>query len=196
MIAREHVHEYWRRPWDGRNAPAGYLAPSANERSQFLVDLLARHVPTTASVLEVGCNAGRNLAHLHEAGYRRLAGLDLSEAAVGLLRETYPQLADVPVAVGAAEELLPTIASDAHDALFTMAVLEHVHPESEAIFGELARIARVVVTIEDERLHSWRHFPRNYRRIFEGLALRQIEERSCRGVRGLGKRFQARVFLR
>jgi SAM-dependent methyltransferase len=193
---RDVLHAYWREPWDGRNGPRTYVADAANERSRFLVDLLGRHVPTTASVLEIGCNAGRNLKHLHDAGYRHLSGLDISPEAVALMRGTYPDLAAVPVTVAPMEEALPDLDDDAFDAVFTMAVLEHVHPDSAWVFGEMARIAGTVVTVEDEQLQSWRHFPRNYRTIFEAMGLAQVEEFDCRKVKGLGRRFVARVFVR
>jgi SAM-dependent methyltransferase len=195
-VAREVIHAYWRKPWDGRNAPAAYLSPKAAARSRFLVDLFGRHVSKATSVFEVGCNAGRNLAHLHAAGYTRLQACDISAAAVDLLRSAHPELR-APVMVGPAEDLLPTLPDRAFGAVFTMAVLEHLPPESEQVFADMVRIAgKTLVTVEDEVLPSWRHFPRKYRDIFEGLGMRQVEETSCAAVPGLGKRFMARVFVR
>jgi len=76
-----------------------------------------------------------------------------------------------------------------------MAVLEHIPTESEFIFGEMCRITRhLLITIEDEQGISWRHFPRNYQRVFESLGLKQIEEINCVKVSGLGEDFIARVF--
>jgi SAM-dependent methyltransferase len=193
---RDVLHAYWREPWDGRNGPQTYTDPGANERSRFLVGLLGSHVPTTASVLEIGCNAGRNLKHLHDAGYEHLSGLDIAADAVALMRETYPDLAAVPVTVAPMEDALRDMDDDAFGAVFTMAVLEHVHPDSAWVFEEMARIAGTVVTVEDEQLQSWRHFPRNYRTIFEALGLTQTEAVDCRKVKGLGRRFVARVFVR
>jgi SAM-dependent methyltransferase len=194
---RDVLHDYWREPWDGRNGPATYTVPSADVRSAFLVDLFRRNVPQDASILEVGCNAGRNLAHLRGAGYENLAGVDISPAAVDLLRETYPHLDDVAIGIGPAEDVLAGLRDFSIDVLFTMAVLEHIHPDSEALFADMARVAgRCVVTIEDEKLTTWRHFPRDYRAVFEGLGLRQVEALECRNVKGLGRRFVARVFVR
>lgn len=195
--SREVVHAYWRAPWDGRNGPQTYTVAAASARSAFFADLLARHVSRDARVLEVGCNAGRNLAHLRRAGYTALSGIDISPAAVDLLRATYPELAGVTVSVGAAEDLLAGMGDGAVDVVCTMAVLEHIHPESEGVFAQMARVARrTIVTIEDEQLTTWRHFPRNYRTVFEGLGLVQVEEVPCRAVQGLGRRFMARVLAR
>ena len=66
------------------------------------------------------------------------------------------------------------------------------HPESEqAVFGELARIAKKLIVIEDERSDTWRHFRRRYRPIFEGLGMKQTHEAQPFGLPGS---YVARVF--
>ena len=184
---KEEIHRYWRAPDDGSNQPRDYLDPKGGQaRSEFLLSLV--DLPKDASILEVGCNVGRNLNHLYEAGYTNLTGIELSERAVEILRRQFPQLADIRV--GAAEDILPTF--DQFDLVFTMAVLVHIHPASEqAVFGELARIARQLIVIEDERSDSWRHFRRQYRPIFEGLGMRQVHEAKPVGLPGS---YVARVF--
>jgi hypothetical protein len=76
-----------------------------------------------------------------------------------------------------------------------MAVLEHIHRDSEWIFRKLARCTRrFLVTIEDEGSVSERHFPRDYGEVFQALGLTQIE--CVRDLRshGLSHSFVARVF--
>jgi SAM-dependent methyltransferase len=112
------IHKYWRAPDDGSNQPEDYLDPKGGKaRSEFLLSLI--DLPRDASILEVGCNVGRNLNHLHEAGYTDLTGIELSEQAVEVLRREFPHLTDIRV--GAAEDILPTF--DRFDLVFTMAVL-------------------------------------------------------------------------
>lgn len=48
-------------------------------------------------------------------------------------------------------------------------------------------------SVEDEQGVSARHFPRNYKEIFEALGLRQVEENHCTGA-GLSTKFRIRVF--
>jgi hypothetical protein len=85
---------------------------------------------------------------------------------------------------------------DEYDCVFTMAVLEHLPYESDGVFREIVRAARyALITIEDERSHTWKHFPRRYDRVFERLGMRQVESLSCDAVDGLGSPFVARVFL-
>lgn len=75
------------------------------------------------------------------------------------------------------EEGLPSMQINSYDLVFTMAVLEHLHKDSEYVFKDIARIAKqYLLTIEDESGISKRHFPRNYQAIFEPLGLKQIYE--------------------
>jgi SAM-dependent methyltransferase len=189
---REALHAYWKAP-DEANRPEAYVR-GGHERSAFLVEVIRRHAAPAERILEIGCNAGRNLDHLFRAGYTRLAGLELSENAVRLLRATYPDMArQTALHVGALEDRVRGFANGEFDLVYTMAVLEHIHTDSDWVFGEIARIARrTLVTIEDEREASWRHFPRNYRKVFERLGLRQVEEAGA--VPGLSRAFVLRVF--
>jgi|GEM_PF-2464290 hypothetical protein len=85
------------------------------------------------------------------------------------------------------------------DLVYTMAVLEHIHDESEFIFSHITRITRkILITIEDEGGISWRHFPRNYKKIFENLGMKQIEEINFKKTRvpGIKKEFFGRVFTK
>ncbi len=177
----EDLHRFWRAPEAPGNRPEDYLAEATHPRSRLLVETLARHAPPPASVLELGCNAGRNLAFLFEAGYADLAAVEVNAGAIELFRAHHPAAASATrLHVGTLEEELPRLGDGAHDVVFTMAVLEHVHTSSEAVFRDIARVTgSTLVTIEDEAKVSWRHFPRDYRRVFEPLGLEQVEELRC-----------------
>lgn len=191
-----HQHAYWKAPGK-RNTPDLYLLPSAQPRSVFLLKLLRRFVPTDARILEVGCNAGRNLAALHRAGYENLTGLDINADALALLRETFPHLADVPLHVGPAGQVLPGFEDGAFDVVYTVAVLEHVHPtEAGDVFAHIVRLAPRIVTIEDEVTSSKRRCPRNYAEVFGALGMSEEHAESCAHIPGLGLSFVARVFVR
>lgn len=183
------VHEFWRNPGAG-NLPTEYLEGS--ERSAFLVGLVSRYAAKDARILELGCNVGRNLHALAEAGFTKLSGVEISANAVALMRESYPDLASARVVVSPIESAVEWIVPDAFDLVYSMAVLEHVHAESEWIFPRMQRIARTIVTVEDEHGVSDRHWPRDYSTVFAG----QVESASCADVPGLGPDFMARVFVR
>ena len=193
---RNKLHQYWRQPWDGHNLPQSYLEPK--ERSQFLVEIMKRHVSPDVRILEIGCNVGRNLNYLWLAGVKNLEGIEISEQAVQLLNQSYPEMAshikihNVPV-----EYVIKTFRDGEFDIVFTMAVFEHIHTDSDWIFPEIVRItADFLITIEDEQSISWRHFPRNYKKVFALHGIKQVEEINCSEVDGLGSSFFARVFKR
>jgi hypothetical protein len=67
----------------------------------------------------VGCSADRHLAHLHDAGFSRLSGVEVNPEAFAVMRETHPALAadgvngvaDVPLPTAAGTTSSPTSAS-------------------------------------------------------------------------------------
>lgn len=179
MDRRGELFEFWRQPAPEGNAPEGYIA--ATHRSQALVRLIA-DVPKDARILEVGCNVGRNLAYLHDQGWRRVSGVEISPHAVELLRTTYPQLADCTIHLGAAEEVLPTL-RDSYDLVFTMAVMEHIHPDSVGVFDDIARLGRTVLAIEPVLGHSsHRQYPHNVERLFKSRGFTLTDSRSMEDV--------------
>jgi len=189
------LHQYWRQPCDGYNLPEHFL--KQKERSLFLVKKVKEYVPLNAKILEIGCNIGRNLSFLFRAGFENLAGVEISEKAVKLLKQYHPKMAyhakiyNMPI-----EEKIRAFRDCEFDIVFTMAVLEHIHTDSKWIFSEMARITKgFLITIEDEHNVSWRHFTRNYKKVFESIGMKQIEEINCREVCKLCN-YVARVFKR
>lgn len=165
MMERGSLHRFWQMRAPDGNVPEDYLLPL--ERSQALL-ALTRELPKTARVLEVGCNIGRNLAVLHDAGYHNVHGVEISGYAVDLLRENYPQLKYNDIRVGAAEDVLPTFQNEAFELVFTMAVLEHIHPKSQVVFDSMARITNHILCIEPKRGHaSSRQYPHDLKSIFK-----------------------------
>jgi SAM-dependent methyltransferase len=158
--------------------------------------LIQRYGAPESAILEIGCSVGRNLHHLFINGFEQLTGIEISDEAVKLGRITYPEVMEqIEVINAPAEEALAAFGAKAFDIVSTMAVLQNIHPESQFVFSEMARIAKdLLITIEDEHGASWRRFPRNYRRVFETLGFRQVSETRCDEVVGLGKDFVARVF--
>lgn len=195
LRSREELHAFWREP-DEVNRPEQYAIPV--ERSRFLVNLLDWYCTPSDRILEIGPNVGRNLEHLRNAGYHRLEGIEISESAVAALRATYPDLAATATIHNApVEDVIKDLADSSFEAVFTMAVLEHIDTDSEWIFAEMVRISRrILITVEDEGGRSSHHVPRNYRTVFEHLGLEQIAEIDPLGLDDLPREFRARVFLR
>jgi SAM-dependent methyltransferase len=195
VLPKEELHAFWRDP-DKVNRPEEYLAHEG--RSVFLLRFLRPYLGPDASILEIGCNVGRNLAHLHDVGYRRLTGIEINGQALDVLRDTYPELASTATLLNApVEEAIRELPDRSMDMVFTMAVLEHLHPESEWVFDEMIRIAgSTIATIEDENGVSRHHTPRDYRAVFEARGLREVAHESLGGDAGFGTPFEARAFRR
>lgn len=202
MRSREALHSYWRSPHDGQNLPVSYLRGKG--RSVYLEGFLRRGGAWRVGmeILELGCNVGRNLDHLRQAGQARLSAIEISERAVEDLRRAYPDLASsVRIHLGSMEECLPTLPAASIDLCFTMTVLEHLHPDSEGVvfplIGRAVRPGGWLCTVEDERAHSWRHRPRDYRRVFESLGWRQVHEEIPQDLEpGFTSNLRARLFRR
>lgn len=124
-------------------------APKWSSRSQTIINELSPLISKDYSILEIGCNMGRNLNHLWQAGYKNLRGMEISEHAVNRLRVEYPCLAMTPIDVGPAERSIQKYGNKSIDVIVTMAVLEQLHPDCRFLFKEIARVAgKYVLGIE------------------------------------------------
>jgi ubiquinone/menaquinone biosynthesis C-methylase UbiE len=196
---KEEAQRYWRDPPDKANKPQAYatMAEKTQLRSQKLVEILESHVRKDARVLEIGCNAGRNLAALQERGYAHLDGIDINPQAHAVLVKNFPRLSEaMRFHAGSAEDILPSFRDNYFDCIFTMAALVHIAPESDAVFDEMCRcVGTHILLVEMEwKTDSSRHFTRLYREIFESRGFQQIEEVSP--YPGVPKSYVGRLFKR
>ena len=175
------------------------LYRSGEAKSDLLVDFITggwpdRHI----KILEVGCNVGRNLEYLRRAGYKNLTGIEVSPRALDMMKGWFPDLYEmVAFHPGSIEDEIEGYRENSYDVVFSMAVLQHIHPDSEWIFEEIARVAKHgIVTIEDEARHTTTMWPRNYRHIFETEGFLQAHYMNCAEVTGLMHSYHARRFVR
>ncbi|SDM54913.1 Methyltransferase domain-containing protein [Halogranum gelatinilyticum] len=144
-----------RREWaerSGEFSPEYYAYRGPDETSERIRTVLDREVGTDASVLELGCSAGRHLAHLADNGYDDLHGVDINEESFDVMAEAYPDLAETGTFyVDAIESVVERFDDDRFDAVYSVETLQHIHPDHDEVFGELTRIADdLVVTVENE----------------------------------------------
>jgi SAM-dependent methyltransferase len=167
------IHDFWREP-PKCNEPEKYAKDL--ERTKGLEDSINNYAQGMESAIEIGCNVGRNLDALRRLGVARLAGVEISSDAVAAMRKHFPGLAEtVEIHNAPAEEVLPRLEDNGFDLVYTMAVLLHIHPDSEWIFAEMARICRKrLITVEYEGAPSYRIYSRNYKVVFESHGLREI----------------------
>lgn len=144
-----------RRRWadrSGEYSPEFYAQYGPDESTAAVRRLLERHGRRDGSVLELGCSSGRHLAHLRERGFDSLAGIEVNEDAFDVMADVYPDLA----AAGTfhhcgIEDAVETFEDDAFDAVYSVETLQHLHPDLEWVFAEVARITGdVLVTVENE----------------------------------------------
>lgn len=184
----------------GEYSPTYYAHYGPDATSEWVRERVVEHVGRDARVLEVGCGVGRHLAELADAGLTDLTGVDVNPGALAALRETYPSLADVGTfQAGTVEAYVADIPDRAFDVVFSVETLQHIHPDSNWVFDELARITDgCLLVVENESgpagtvNHVDEDVPLYYRdwgAVFTDCGLRPVESTA-------GKRDTRRVFCR
>ena len=136
----------------GEYSPAYYAHYGPDETSELIRSSLDRYLDREASVLELGCSSGRHLAHLRDGGFDSLSGIDINDEAFDVMAEAYPDLAaEGTFHVEAIEDAVTGFDDDQFDAVYSAQTLQHIHPDDEWVFAEIARITDdVVLTAEIE----------------------------------------------
>jgi len=129
---------------------------------------------------------------LFQEGYPNLTGVEINPRAVSLMKMIFPSMTKhIIVHNCAVEDVIKAMPDNCFDIVYTVAVLEHIHSDSSWLFSEMTRISRrYIITLENEATVSWRIFPRDYGRIFEGLGMTMVEVNDCRKLPdwyGIGK---------
>lgn len=189
----DEVLEDWAKR-SGEYSPEYYAYYGPDETSDLIRDRIDAVVGPDAAVLELGCSSGRHLAHLHDGGYEDLHGIEINGDAFDVMADSYPDLAvDGTFHHGAIEDVVREFDDDAFDVVYSVETLQHVHPDNEWVFEELARItADLLVTVENEGNDETDHgrsegvavnyvnddfplFYRDWRRVFTALGLDEID---------------------
>jgi len=194
-VRSSNLQEYWKNPDDGLNNPELFLMPDGWLRSVRLFEIIRALIPPEQNpkILEIGSNVGRNLMMLWFGKYRILTGIELSERAIVMMRKTFCDSMSITVHAGEIEKLIYNLTTNSFDIIFTMAVLEHLPPQSEHVFSQIVRVMKqYLVTVEDERSLSWRHFPRRYDTVFKSFGLKQVK--TIKNIDGLPRSFVCRIF--
>lgn len=175
--AEEDLKNYWTKPDDQYNKSEEY----ANEtlfktRSKYLGEIIQQHCKNSNTVLEIGCNIGRNLFYLKSELKMDVAAIEISQYAVDQMPKQYPVLQDTKIYVGDVKEVIREIPDSAYDVVYSMAVLMHLHPTTpEEFWEDVVRVAgKYIVTIENERTSSDRHWGRNYNKVFLKYNVKEV----------------------
>lgn len=194
-LSRAECHERW--------STANHDAYTEGEpRTHYLVELAKQYTDIDASVLELGCNVGRNLNGFLKAGYYRLNGVEINPNTKHHRQAHYPALAETAtIHYMPIEAFLGLFEGDGFDLVYTMAVLEHIHPDSWAFVAEnlhnLVKPGGRLITIEDEANHIGLDFvfARNYS-VLGKFGFQLVMSTDADMVPGLKDGYVARVFKR
>lgn len=182
------------RSWAERSdefSPAYYADIGPNEVSETLATVLDYYADENAEILEVGCSSGRHLAHLRDSGFKNLTGIDINDESFDVMADHYPGLAATgSFHTGPIEEIVPEFADNEFDVVYSVETLQHIHPDNEWVFEELARVTSdLLITAENEGNSPTRgradsevscvndDFPlyhRNWKHVFSDLGLAQL----------------------
>jgi len=130
-----------------------------------------------AKILEIGCNAGRNLKYLYDLGFRHLSGIEIGAKAVKLMQKAFPELyRDSKITVGDVTQALKDLKTDEYELVYCHSVLVSIHPKFNDVFAQMARISkRFVLVLENEGSYSL--YPRDFQRMFEKNGLKMVSSR-------------------
>jgi SAM-dependent methyltransferase len=173
---RKDHRKYWQtRNTGDDHGPQRYTEEDHSTYVLF-ADLL-RVLGKDASFLEVGCNAGRNLNFLLNAGYRNLAGIEINETSINeTLRCHFPQLYDTALFyIGNAADEIKKIEDNRYDVVFSIAVLEHIPPEDMSLFRDMVRVSKkyiAVITGENSKV-----YPYDFHKVFERAGCKTVQFR-------------------
>jgi SAM-dependent methyltransferase len=147
----------WSQAGEGHHfAPQNYV--TIDIPAQVLLAEIMRYAPDPRTeFLDLGCNSGRHLNALYQAGYRRLAGVDVMRNALETFRTTFPAAAaSAKITHDLFQRFLRRQADLSYDLVYSHgATIELVHPSFD-IVRHLARIARKhVVLYVHEHGHAY-----------------------------------------
>jgi len=174
----EECLEHWSNPQD-HNLAENYNGPQCKQRSKYLVSIFKKYKIPKNNILEIGCNCCRNLNKLHDHKYKNLTGIEISKKAIEKQKEFFPKL-KVTLINNTIEDCILKFKDNQFETTFTMAVLQHIHIDSNWIFEHIARITNKNIILIEEPV-------RNYKKIFESYGFTLIDKRNCNKIEGLVK---------
>ncbi|MBV9463889.1 MAG: class I SAM-dependent methyltransferase [Verrucomicrobiae bacterium] len=193
LTTRAGISEKWRKASLG--GPLGYqtyleLTPVSEA---ILAQIIARVSPGE-SILDLGCNVGRELNALWKKGYRNLTGVEIGEEPVKAMKSAFPELAaGARIINDSMAEALLNLGSGEFDLVYAHGSLVSLNAREQYVFDEICRVSRKwVITLENE--WSMLLFPRDFGEVFRRRGLRQVHHELVRV--GSRKRSALRVFAK
>lgn len=125
-------YDAWADSYDQTLAQWDYQSPA------IVAAMLRQEVPPYGDVLDAGCGTGLSGKALHDAGFRRITGIDISQASLDVAARTraYDRLLQVNM-----QQVPLPLESDEFAAVQCVGVLTYV-PDSAAILREFCRVVQ------------------------------------------------------
>jgi len=165
---------YWEiQDRDTHATPLGYTQVESSTLAMFkeLLEVLDKK----ALLIEIGCNAGRNLNYLLDQGYEHLAGIEINSLAVhDVMKEYFPELYRIGTFyTGSANTEIKKIEDGKYDVVFAHSVLIHIEPSERSLFYDMVRISsKYIVIFSQENVDT--QYPYDFKKLFEGLGCKEI----------------------
>ena len=178
--SQKEAQNFWRSGVnkEEENLPTAYAnLPFNQERgSYFLQKLEKLNLLKDDPILELGPNSGFILSFLNKNGFHNLTGIEINPDAIKTMKEYFPNLYENSTIINDSfENALPQIPNNSFVLVYSMGAIMHVPAESNFIFENIARISKkYIISVEGENMLSSRHYPRDYKKIYENLGFKQI----------------------
>ena len=174
MASRASQYRYWQQP-----RPDGHpIVPrhDSTGSARAIVKRLTWEVQKTDLIIELGSGDGRLLAALVEAGFTNVMGVEINPHAVAVMRQNHPELEQVQVLVGPAEQVLKGFGDDSVRCVIAAATLGHIHPDSADLFDTITRITSMVIAVDGPPKQLRRQYPWDIEKEFtsRGMILRKL----------------------
>ena len=177
--------------WSVENSLAGYWYPEAWKRSERIVDLLRRfHVPYGCSITEFGVGGRRNLIALFDAGWKTVAGYDITDR-LDVFKEWWTPFCTI------------IIDDDPHkmpicDVCITLGTLQHVTDEQrDSVMDAITtRTSQLILICENEIDQKSGQYAHDWIELFKQKGWSNFFWMPAHEVDGLDSHYVWRMFRR
>lgn len=151
-----------------------YLYTEYDESIASMFQDILPFLDNNSNILEIGCNAGRNLHYLFSKGYKRLTGIEIGIEPEKVMQEKFPDAySNTIYIIGNAYKELLKLPSSHYDLVFCHGVLVNIAPKWNAIFKEMARVSRSYILIQESE-GSYNAYPRDFEKMFLRVNYKQL----------------------
>lgn len=178
--SQKEAQNFWRSEVnkEEENLPTAYAnLPFNQERGQYFLEKLEKlNLSKNNPILELGPNSGFILSFLYINGFHNLTGIEINPDAIKTMKEYFSNVYENCTIINdSLENALPQIPDGSFVLVYSMGAIMHVPAESNFIFEHIARISKkYIISVEGENMLSSRHYPRDYKKIYENLGFKQI----------------------